>query len=149
MDISELRKKLSAVMEKRNLTYKEVEEGSGLPISSLRNFVNGLVKDPRLDVIVSVANFLKIDIKDLINPSPLDEVKIYGWGNEKKLSPMNNSLFLECSQGLVNYCNEKDLRLTYDESLEVISKSYDFSQKYSEGKLDTPFLKWCVDAKKY
>jgi len=148
MDISELRKKLSAVMEKRNLTYKEVEAGSGLPVSSLRNFINGLVKDPRLDVIVSVADFLKIDIKDLINPSPLDEVKIYGWNNEKKIAPMNNNLFLECCEGLVNYSNEKGLRLTYDEALDVINKSYDFSQKYSEGKLDNPFLKWCMDSKK-
>ena len=80
MDISELRKKLSAVMEKRNLTYKEVEAGSGLPVSSLRNFINGLVKDPRLDVIVSVADFLKIvqrmnKYRDEYNQIPLIEYK--------------------------------------------------------------------------
>jgi len=135
-------------MDVRNLSYKEIETGCGLPTSSLRNFINGLVKDPRLDVIVSVANFLNMDINDLIGSSPLEESKIYGWNNEKKSLPLNNNLFLECCTCLINYSNEKDLRLTYDEALDVINKSYEFSQKYSEGKIDSPFLKWCMDSKK-
>lgn len=144
MDTNILRKRLSYILKKNSLTYTEVEKGSNIPRSSLRNFINGTVKEPKLDVILAVGKFLKIDISEFLPTNDSQSYQI-----ESDSSPLDEDLFAECSTNLADYLKSKNIELTLSLALEVVRKVYEYSQKYSNSKLDIAFLQWCIDKKKY
>lgn len=41
-----------------HITYEELADGSGVPISNISKFMSGIIKNPNIDNIVAMARFL-------------------------------------------------------------------------------------------
>lgn len=141
-----IKQKLSNIIEHKGLSLSEIEKGAGIPRAALRNFLNGTVKDAKIEVIIAVAKFLEIDIGELLSSNVEDEPTL-----KKESTPLNNTalnkqLLMECVQSMTSYMSKKNITVTFDESLEIIRKIYNYSIQYTESKLDTSFLEWCLDS---
>jgi transcriptional regulator with XRE-family HTH domain len=143
MNIQTLREKFIHEIEARNLSYSEVERRSGLSRASLRNFLNGHVKEPRAEMILAVASFLNLELRDLLKASQItirpDPYKV------QSPTPYNKSLFLECSQGLMTYLITKNESISLEETFDCLKKIYEYCLEYHQGQFEPSFVQWCVD----
>jgi transcriptional regulator with XRE-family HTH domain len=138
---SAVRKAINNAIDEKNLNVATVEKSAGLSRSSLYNFLTGKVNEPRLDVLLAAAKVLEID--------PL---KILHLGNfvfdktvETNSKSYNHLLLLQCSQSVIESIIKRQEKISIDTTFKIIRKVYDYSQKYSDEKLDTAFVEWSID----
>lgn len=98
------------------MSYSEVERGAGIPRAALRNFLNGKVKEPRLEIILAAAKFLDIDVNELFLFSPTkgeEHNPITSEESREPLNPeksgelLNKELITECVKSIVGYIGKK------------------------------------------
>uniref|UniRef100_A0A7C6E9B4 Helix-turn-helix domain-containing protein n=1 Tax=candidate division WOR-3 bacterium TaxID=2052148 RepID=A0A7C6E9B4_UNCW3 len=66
MNIIELNKRIAKAIEYSGLKQKEIAEKVGLTTSEMSNIVKGVVKNPKLKVLVELAKICKVDLRWLI-----------------------------------------------------------------------------------
>lgn len=139
-----IKEKLKNTIDHQELSLSEIEKGSGITRGSLRNFINGTVKEPRLEIILAVANFLKLDIGDMLSvgqENSQDTYKLSKSSNEL----LNEKLLVDCAKGLAEYVSKKKIQLTLEESMNIIKKVYNYSVRNNDFILDRSFLEWTLD----
>lgn len=147
MDSNVLRKKLAEVIEQKDLSLSKVEKGAGVPRAVLRNFINGKVKEPKVDVILAVSKFLEVDLNELLSES-IEPEYISNPQDDVMIEVLDKKMLLDCVKYLIEYTTIKQKVLSIDEALSLIKKTYEYSKKYSNSKLDSSFMEWAIENKK-
>lgn len=142
MDYAPIRKKISSLIESKRTTATEVERLTNLPTKSLRNFLNGNVKEPKVDVIMSVAKFLNIKLEDLWNLT--EDISLVSSDNA---SYIDVDLFKRCVAELGSVIKKKKLSVTMEEFIRASKETYQYFTTYKppHTELDTTFINWYVD----
>lgn len=143
MNINSLRLKISHALESRQLNCNQVEKKAGLPRAALRNFINGTVKGPKLEVIMAAANFLEINLNEL----PLDsEDQTYTFeSSSSSFEKTNYELLITCAQTLDKTSQKKNTHHSLEQSLALLKKIYNYCYAYNNQRLDESFVEWCID----
>lgn len=66
MDIDVVRTKVKEILQDKNLTISQLERLAGIGPTSLRYFLTGRTKKPKLEVLIAVAKVLQIDVSELM-----------------------------------------------------------------------------------
>jgi transcriptional regulator with XRE-family HTH domain len=64
-----LKEKIVEKLKEKNLSISVLERKAGLSIHTIRNILKGRIKNPRAEVLSSVAEVLECSLLDLITPS--------------------------------------------------------------------------------
>ena len=147
MNVHLLRKRLTTILDNKGISFVEVERGAGLPRSTFRNFMSGVVKEPRLEIILSAAKFLDIDPATLFAEGEMTEKNpITFFPNETLPNSLNKNLTLECVNLILNILTQKNISPSFDIFINVLNKVYNYTSDYSNGVLDKSFVEWCINA---
>mgnify|MGYP000028131262 CR=1 FL=1 len=150
MNINALRHKISEALEDRQLNCSLVERKVGIPRAALRNFVNGTVKGPKIEMIMAVANFLEIDLNSLpnSNKNTLSHVENYSASlntNELSSTAINLDLLILCLNALAKSLKKKGGCYNINQITSLLIKIYNFCYIYNNQKLDESFVEWSID----
>jgi transcriptional regulator with XRE-family HTH domain len=139
---------LKEVIKEKSITIAEIERRTGLTRLSFRNFIEGKVKEPRADVLLSVAKFLDIDLYYLYELASFDpssaKVPLINFST-KNQEPCNIALLQECVTHITNTLNKKKISLPFEQIIQLIKKLFHYCEQYTKGKLDESFINWQID----
>lgn len=150
MNINALRHKISEALEDRQLNCSLVERKVGIPRAALRNFVNGTVKGPKIEMIMAVANFLEIDLNSLpnSNKNTLSHVENHNASlstNGLVSTATNLDLLIICLNTLVKFLKKKEHCYNINQITSLLIKIYNFCYTYNNQQLDESFVEWSID----
>lgn len=152
MNINALRNKICEALETRQLNCNLVEKQAGIPRAALRNFVNGTVKGPKIEMIMAAAHFLEIDLSDIPDHDKNTDTNQYtneadGISKGKDIIPTetNFELLRECLNALSKSLEQKKRSHTLDQSITLLLKIYNFCYTYNNQQLDESFVEWSID----
>ena len=139
-----IKRKIKNTIDHQDLSYSEIEKGAGITRGSLRNFINGTVKEPKLEIIIAVANFLKLDIADMLSDSK-DNIKDSYKIRKSPDAVLDEKLLVDCAKGLAEYVMIQKIEIDLEESINIIKKVYNYSVRNNNSILDSSFLEWTLD----
>lgn len=70
-----IRKRISELAEKRNITINKVSTLSGLPHTTLLSFMNNETHNPRISTLLHVCEAFDIELKEFFNDKVFKDVK--------------------------------------------------------------------------
>ena len=138
-----IKKRIQDSLKNKSITATEVEREVGLPLASLRNFLKGRVLEPKFDVIIKVAQYLKIDLADLVsekNPAEIEEqIK-----TTNILHEWDRSLFQSAVDSVSKHLEENQHKLCYNQVMPIIESAYLYSLEHKNKRIDDDFVAWSI-----
>ena len=142
-----LKEKIIEKMKAKNLSIAKLEKEAGLTIHSVRNILKGRIKNPRAEVLLSVAEALECSLLDFMNPSCLPKIsegKSYII-TKKETALDYPDLMMACTNAIMSLSEEIKC-LCVDDYVEIVKTLYLYSLP-SEPKIpDIKFAKWLLES---
>lgn len=144
-----LKEEIIKRMDAKNLSVAELERKAGLSIHSIRNILQGRVKNPRAQVLQAIADTLGCSLLDLMNSSPrnIKSIGSYKIEMQNPLPLENFELMRDCFKMVLELIEHKGITLTIDDFFELIAIIYSYSLSDEPRVLDFKFAKWVLDNK--
>lgn len=137
-----IKKKIQKSLKDQSITATEVEREVGIPLASLRNFLKGRVLEPKFDVIIKVAQFLKIDLADLVShEQPAIEIQS---NKTSALHEWDKSLFQSAVDSVSKHLAENQHKLCYNQVIPIIESAYLYSLEHKNKCIDDDFVAWSI-----
>jgi len=138
-----IKKRIQDSLKNKSITATEVEREVGLPLASLRNFLKGRVLEPKFDVIIKVAQYLKIDLADLVseqNPAEKEEHN----KTTTILHEWDRFLFQSAVESVSKHLEENQYKLCYNQVMAIIESAYLYSLEHKNKRIDDDFVAWSI-----
>jgi transcriptional regulator with XRE-family HTH domain len=142
-----LKEKITEQMKAKNLSISNLERKAGLSIHSLRNFLKGSVKNPRIEVLSATAEALECSILDFIIPfsfSTRFEQKKYII-NKQICSLDHPEFMIACANAVATLLKEEALTLSLSDYFDIITALYFYSLPREPRTPDIKFAKWLLE----
>lgn len=136
MNVSALRSTISQAIEENDYSILEVEKKAGIPRDTLRNFLTGRVKEPKIDTIKAVSRLLNIDLQTYFHEATTQQEKC------------NLELFEKCFTCVIRYATHHNKDLSFDDVVCLVKKIYIYHKDYSPEIISESFIAWCMDQEK-
>jgi transcriptional regulator with XRE-family HTH domain len=142
-----LKEKIIEQMKAKNLSISNLERKAGLSIHSLRNFLKGSVKNPRIEVLSATVEVLECSILDFIIPSSFStRVEQKKYIINKQNCPLDHPDFMiECANAVASLLEEEGLTLSLSDYFDAITALYFYSLPKEPRMPDIKFAKWFLE----
>lgn len=134
------KEKIKEKMAELRLSYKEVENKSGIPKNSLWKLINSERFNPTLKTISALSEVFHCSISDLVDPSFTP--------NNTKLKTgliLNKKLYKDCTEAIFSEADKRAIDLNYDDFTLILKELYAFSIKKNSNKSDKFFLEFILE----
>ncbi len=136
-----LKEKIIEKMKAKNLSISKLEKEAGLTIHSIRNILKGRIKNPRAEVLLSIAEVLECSLLDFMRPSCLPKT-----AEEKDNTSTKRGTSLEypdlmraCANVIISLSEEKKYPCV-DDYVEIVKTLYLYSLPLESNSLPDNFL---------
>jgi transcriptional regulator with XRE-family HTH domain len=141
MNFQALKLQISQAIEEKDFSILEVEKKAGIPRDTLRNFLSGRVKEPKIETIKAASRLLNIDINEhFLNNSSSKKTS--------HLETCNLDILEKCCTSIAQYAEHKKKKLSFDEFVNYLKKIYEYHKDYSPENINESFISWCMDQDK-
>ncbi|NRA89556.1 MAG: helix-turn-helix transcriptional regulator [Simkaniaceae bacterium] len=136
--MTNLKNNLNVLLDKNNLSVSEAERLAGLRISALRNILRGQSKNPSVEILSKLAALFQCSISELMGESI--DIK-----NKHFQTQIDNfEFFVDFSNFVKTFCEEKHVMLSYKKFSNIQSESYDYTVENKLKTMDKNFTKWLL-----
>ncbi len=135
-------------MKEKGLSIAQLERQAGLSIHSVRNFLKGKIKKPRLQFFQAIAAVLECSTMDLLGFSastPHPSLSSEAMREKKKLLLEDLDLMQECAFVLLNLLKEKKYQISVEDFFKNLKVFYSYSSYKEPQKVDLRFARWIVE----
>lgn len=144
--IENIQEQVQSCTENKDVSTRELERQAGLKRGSIQNILDGKSSNPRIEIVMAIAEALNCTVDELLNKSASRSANNQAEEeNSNKTIAWNSALYRDCIKEVENYLQVKNRNLSDEQILYLIKEAYTYSIQGESDKADLRFIKWFID----
>lgn len=144
MSSSNIRQAIIDKMKENSLSLGAIAKKSQVKKNTVYNIVAGLSKNPGIDAIEAIASALDCSIDELLGKTTTS----HHLSNKKeKIYELSIDLFKNVLDFVVKQIEDKDIDISFNETMGIIKEAYIFSLQKNSGQISVSFIEWLIENK--
>lgn len=146
--IENIQEKVQNCTENLSISTRQLEQNAGLKRGAIQNILEGKSNNPKIEILVAIAEAVGCTIDQLIGKSESNSVSAKNYKTEDHKAQnlnWNSELYQNCVMEVENYLKAKNLSPSNEQILLFIKEAYTYSIQGNDNKADSKFIKWFID----
>ena len=139
MLVEKIKAKINASLSETKRNVSLAERMAGVPENTIRNILEGTSKNPKIETLQAIAKFLDCSLDELVGNIPKQHTK------PQTNVPLNSKLFTSIVEIINIHISKKNLKITFDQVMLIIEKSYTFCYEKRNQLADKEFIEWLLE----
>ena len=139
MLVEKIKAKINEKLSESKRNVSAAERLAGLPENTIRNILDGVSKNPKIETLQAISRFLGCSLDELVGNITKPAVKA------KPDLPIDYELFASVFELVNTYLNKNNIQVTLDQIIFLLEQSYDFCYTKRSKQIDREFVEWLID----